>query len=99
MFKPYKKRSHISERKFREILRYFCEDINASSTGRLTKVNRTTVNKIYLEIRLRIADYCEKNSIFESGEIEIAESYFGAKRVKGIRGRGAKGKTIVFRFI
>ena len=96
MFKPYKKRSHISEQKFREILRYFCEDINASSTARLTKVNRTTVNKIYLEIRLHIADYCEKNSIFESGEIEIDESYFGARRVKGIRGRGAKGKTIVF---
>ena len=27
------------------------------------------------------------------GEIEVDESYFGAKR---IRGRGARGKTIVF---
>ena len=31
-----------------------------------------------------------------SGEIEVDESWFGAKRVKGKRGRGAYGKTIVF---
>ena len=30
------------------------------------------------------------------GQIEVDESYFGAKRVKGVRGRGAKGKTKVF---
>ena len=31
-----------------------------------------------------------------SGEIELDESYFGAKRVRGKRGRGASGKTKVF---
>ena len=30
------------------------------------------------------------------GQIEVDESYFGAHRVRGVRGRGAKGKTIVF---
>ena len=34
---------------------------------------------------------CEKISKF-SGEIEIDESYFGAKRVRGKRGRDASGK-------
>ena len=29
----------------------------------------------------------------ESGEFEVDESYFGAKRVRGKRGRGAAGKT------
>lgn len=38
---------------------------------------------------------CEKSSKL-SGEIEIDESYFGAKRVRGKRGRGAGGKTPVF---
>ena len=33
---------------------------------------------------------------FQKGEIEIAESYFGAKRVRGKRGRGAGKKTPVF---
>ena len=31
-----------------------------------------------------------------AGEIGIDESYFGARRVKGKRGRGARGKTLVF---
>jgi transposase-like protein len=31
-----------------------------------------------------------------SGEIEVDESYFGFRRVRGKRGRGASGKTIVF---
>lgn len=31
-----------------------------------------------------------------SGEVELDESYFGAKRVRGKRGRGAAGKTPVF---
>ena len=96
MFKSYKKGSHISERKYREILRYFSADINATTTSKLSNVNRKTINKIYLEIRKIIAEYCELNSVFESGEIEIDESYFGAKRVKGKRGRGANGKIPVF---
>ena len=32
----------------------------------------------------------------KKGEIEIDESYFGAKRIRGRRGRGSYGKTIVF---
>ena len=38
---------------------------------------------------------CEAESPVQ-GEVEVDESYFGARRVKGVRGRGAKGKTIVF---
>ena len=38
---------------------------------------------------------CEKISKF-SGEIEMDESYFEAKRVRGKRGRGTSGKQPVF---
>ena len=38
---------------------------------------------------------CEKFGKF-NGEIKIDESYFGAKRIRGKRGRGASGKTPVF---
>jgi len=48
-----------------------------------------------MQIRQIIADYCEQQSPI-LGEVEIDESYFGARRVKGVRGRGARGKTIVF---
>jgi len=39
--------------------------------------------------------YCEDISPFD-GIIEVDESYFGAKRVKSKRGRGASGKIKVF---
>ena len=42
-----------------------------------------------------MAEYCESESPLQ-GEIEVDESYFGAKRIKGKRGRGAAGKTPVF---
>ena len=43
-----------------------------------------------------IAQYCEQESHFEKSEIEIDGSYFGARRVRGIRRRGTRGKQIVF---
>jgi transposase len=46
-------------------------------------------------IRQAIALFCEQESPF-SGVIELDESYFGTKRAKGKRGRGAADKTIVF---
>lgn len=95
MFKSYKKWLHISVRKYREILRLFSEDINASTTARLSNVNRNSVNKIYLAIRKSIAQYCEKDSVFEVGEIELDESYFGGRR-NGVRGRVAREKIPVF---
>ncbi len=46
-------------------------------------------------IRTSIAEFCEQDSPFR-GEIEVDESYFGARRQKDKRGRGAYGKTPVF---
>lgn len=46
-------------------------------------------------MRQRIAEYCEAQSPY-SGEVELDESYFGPKRIRGKRGRGAGSKTIVF---
>ena len=91
----YYRRSHISEKKFRETLKYFALDLTANRTALLTGLTHKTVNQIYLKIRHRLAQDCQRESPF-SGEVEVDESYFGAKRVKGKRGRGASGKTIVF---
>jgi len=91
--------SKISEKKFREIIRYFSHDIEASKIASLTGISRPTVNRILKAVRRRIADFCESESPFEAGEVEIDESYFGARRVRGIRGRGARGKHIVFGLI
>jgi transposase len=88
--------SKISEKKFREILHLFCLDIEATKVSQITKVSRVTINKIFDKIRERISEYCEIANPLVNGEIEIDESYFGARRVKGIRGRGARGKVPVF---
>ena len=70
-------------------------DIDATNIALLTGLNRTTVNRHLRLIRERIANICDQ-SFPLSGEIEIDESYFGAKRIKGKRGRGSGGKTPVF---
>lgn len=91
----YANRSKISEKKIREIIKYFVADIEAKKIAEFTKINRNTVNRYLKAIRKAIANYCESESPF-SGEVEVDESYFGGRRIKGKRGRGANGKTIVF---
>jgi transposase-like protein len=88
-------RSKISEAKFRQLVRLFCVDLNATQIAQVTGLNRNTVNRLLQGIRERFAFACEAESPV-SGEVEVDESYFGARRVRGIRGRGARGKTIVF---
>ena len=83
--------SRISEAKFREILKYFTEDIEASKISNLTKISEVTLCKIFREIRALMSKECEKISKF-SGEIEIDESYFGSKKKR----QRTANKTPVF---
>ncbi len=91
----YYTRSRILEWKFRLLVRYFALDLPAADTAQLTGLTRKSVNSIFLKIRHRITEECHRQSPF-GGEVEVDESYFGARRVRGKRGRGAAGKTIVF---
>jgi len=88
-------RAKISQKKFRQILRLFAVDLTASQIAVLTNLNRNTVNRYLTLIRQSIAEFCELESPF-SGVVELDESYFGSRYVRGKRGRGALGKTIVF---
>ena len=83
------------DEKFWEILKCFSLNIEATKIAQLTGLNRNTVNKYFLLVRKRIAEECEMESPI-SGDIEVDESFFGARRVKRKRGPGASGKTIVF---
>ena len=94
----YLTHSHISEAKFRHILKEFCRDSTATETSDRTSISRLTVNTIYKAIRKRIYKLAveeEEEEVF-TDEVEIDESYFGARRVRGKRGRGAMGKVPVF---
>lgn len=96
MLNKYIIRSRISEAKFREILRFFCLDLEANKIAEISGISRNSTNKIFKAIRVRISEFCEQQNPLGVGEIEIDESYFGAKRVRGLRGRGASGKIPVF---
>jgi transposase-like protein len=73
----------------------FSLDLTARQSARLGRLNINTVNRYYTLFREAIAGDCRAMAS-QSGIIEVDESYFGAKRVHGRRGRGAHGKTIVF---
>ena len=77
------------------MLRAFAVDLTATQIAVLTGLNRNTVNAYLTKIQRRIAEQCEQASPF-AGSIEVGESFFGARRMKGKRGPGAYGKTIVF---
>jgi len=95
MRNKYSRRSRISESKIRALVKCFAVDLTALQTAELTSLNRNTVNRYYYALRERIFDACEEQPPF-FGVIEVDESFFGARRVKGKRGRGAYGKTVVF---
>ena len=103
MKNKYANRSRISESKIRQLLKHFTLDLDAQQIAVLCNLNRNTVNRYLRMIRTRISEFCEQDSPFR-GEIEVDESYFGARRQKGktrsefieTRGRGAYGKTPVF---
>jgi transposase len=54
-----------------------------------------TVTRVYQNLREAVYHVAELEGRKLSGEIEMDESYFGGRR-KGKRGRGARGKSIVF---
>ena len=91
----YFRRSKLSEAKLRQILRYFAMDLTATDCAELSGVSVRSINTIYLRVRERMAEQCEKVSPL-GGELEADESYFGPRRVRGLRGRGAGRKTVVF---
>lgn len=78
---------------------YFCEDITASKTAVLLSINRNTINRYFNLFRQKIATSVREGNKLFSGEFEFNESYFGAKRIRSKRGRGAAVKPPVFRLL
>jgi transposase len=58
-------------------------------------VDVKVVTRVYQRMREALYHLTELEGGKLKGEIELDESYFGGRR-KGIRGRGARGKSIVF---
>lgn len=92
-------KAKISSYKIKKIIRHYCVDVEASKTALLLGINRNTINRYYNVFRQAIYEK-QTNEWKQSmlGEIEIDESYFGPKRVKGIavtkRGRGTHRQPV-----
>ena len=95
MKNKYLKCSKISEAEYRHVLKLFCDDLTAVQIAESTGVSGRTVNRLLMDLRSRIASHCEASSPL-SGEVEVEESYFGPRRVRGKKGRGAGRKIVVF---
>ncbi len=77
----------------------FCTDIPALTAAGLAEVSARSVQRMYDQFRVRILKLAVEDAKPFAGEIELDESYFGSRRVRGKRGRGAGGKTPVIALI
>lgn len=95
MKNKYVKHAHISEVIFRKVLKLFCADIPALTAAGLAGLSVQSTQSLYDGLRLRVLELTLEEARPFAGEVEIDESYFGPRRVRGKRGRGAGGKTPV----
>ncbi len=56
------KGAHLTERKCKEIIRLFCEDLTATQIADVSGVSRVTINNYLKLIRTHIAKYCEEHN-------------------------------------
>ena len=91
------KRQRISERKFSLLVKCFSLDVTATQTAKLIDLNRNTVNRYFALLRSLVITQglYERHEERIANGVEIDESYFGPRRQRGKRGRGARGKIVV----
>ncbi len=67
-------------------------DLNATQTSKLLKLNRKTINEYYMTFWYAVA--LNQHDEFEKfvGMVELDESYFGARRIRGFRGKLKRGR-------
>jgi transposase len=89
----------ISTFKIKKIIKCFCLDFNASKTALLLGLNRNTINHWYDVFRRAIYAHQYREFKMIMGEAELDESYFGARRIRGLkvklkRGRGTRKQPV-----
>ena len=89
-------KQRVTAQKRNRIFLCFKNDLTATQAAEICGVNRNTANRYYNLLRRAILSEGIREARREVGEYELDESYFGARRVRGKRGRGAAGKTPVF---
>ena len=87
----------ITNYRKRKIISCFCLDLTATQTSQLLGLNRKTVNRYFTIFRTLIYQYQVMQLKHFIGEVEVDESYFGPRRIKGRatkRGRGTHRQPV-----
>jgi len=90
-------RIRISDKKFALLIRSFAADLTALQTAKVALLNRNTINRYFGYFRRQIIAQAlrEREEQEITNGVEVDESYFGPRRQRGKRGRGAGKKTVV----
>ena len=89
------KYSKLSNYQIKKILRCFSLELTGTQTAKQLDLNRKTVDRYYQIFRKKIAKHQEKHLRKLAGDIEIDESYFGARHRGDKRGRSTQAKIPV----
>ena len=73
----------------------YCADVGALTASKLTNLNKNTTHRLYGLLRARVVEMAEGEAAPFTGSVEVDESYFGPRRVRGRRGRGSGRKVAV----
>jgi transposase len=76
----------------KKLIRHFCCDVTATQTALLLELNRKTVNRYYGLFREAIYWHQAEEFQMLVGTVEVDESYFGARRQRGIKGKLKRGR-------
>ncbi|MFT3824822.1 MAG: hypothetical protein QM731_12910 [Chitinophagaceae bacterium] len=72
MKNKFLKGAHLSERKVRELVRFYCEDLTATQIANITGISRITVNAYFKLLRTHVARFCEHRNPFHYNNGTIA---------------------------
>lgn len=72
MKNKYLKGAHLSERKVRELIKLFCDDLTATQIASITGISRITVNAYFKLIRTHIARFCEEQNPLHIAKTALA---------------------------
>jgi transposase len=75
MRNKYVKRSRISEKKFRHLVKLFSLDLDAVQISELSHLNRNTINRYFKAPRIRIAWFCEVEYPFNGEVVPIKSGW------------------------
>jgi hypothetical protein len=85
-------RAKLSTYQIKKIIKCFTLGIVASKTALLLGMNRNTINHWYMMFRKAIYAWQRKEFEKMFGEVELDESYFGARRQRGFHGKLKRGR-------